>query len=68
MTTLPAIERALFQRSIWGRGYRSLPLESKRRSAILWLRGCSKHGWLRDRAYGCGKPLTCIIDSVLSRH
>ena len=49
MTTLPDIQRVIAQRSIWGKGFSDASLESKRRSAILWLRGCSKRGWVLDR-------------------
>ena len=49
MIELADIDRILFQRSIWGRGYSAVTLETKRRSAILWLRGCSKRGWVMDR-------------------
>lgn len=47
--TIPDVERVIFQRSIWGRGYSGMALESKRRSAILFLRHCSKRGWVLDR-------------------
>lgn len=46
--TLPDIERVLKQRSIWRTGYRNEELESKRRSAIIWLRNRSTRGWLAD--------------------
>ena len=49
MIELADIDRILFQRSIWGRGYSVVELEAKRRAAILWLRGCSKRGWVMDR-------------------
>ena len=49
MTTLPDVERVIFQRGLWGRSYRDPSLESKRRSAILWLRNCSKRGWCVDK-------------------
>lgn len=49
MTFAPDIERVIFQRSIWGRGFNNMSLESKRRSAILWLRNASKKGWVLDR-------------------
>lgn len=34
--TVQDMQRVLFQRSIWGNGF-------------LWLRGCSKRGWVLDR-------------------
>ena len=49
MTTLPDIQRVIFQRSLWGAGFRDENLEYKRRLAILWLRRCSKRGWVLDR-------------------
>ena len=33
-----------------GKQWADKGMESKRRSAILWLRNCSKRGWARDRA------------------
>jgi len=49
MIYIADIDRILHDRCIWGRGYPSNTLESKRRSAILWLRNCSKRGWVLDR-------------------
>ena len=49
MTEISDIQRVIFQRSIWGTGFRNADLESKRRSAILYLRGVSKRGWVLDR-------------------
>ena len=49
MIELADIDRVLFQRKVWGRGYSVVELEAKRRAAILWLRGCSKRGWVMDR-------------------
>lgn len=49
MMELADIDRILFQRKVWGRGYSVVELEAKRRAAILWLRGCSKRGWVMDR-------------------
>jgi hypothetical protein len=35
---------------MWQKGYRNDSLESKRRSAVLYLRNCSKKGWIIDKA------------------
>jgi hypothetical protein len=50
MMTIQDIERVIQSRAKWGKEYRDLSLESKRRSAILYLRNCSKRGWVIDRA------------------
>lgn len=44
------VERVLKDRFIWGLPYRNDELESKRRSAILYLRYKSRCGWIIDRA------------------
>jgi hypothetical protein len=49
VTELADIDRVLYERSIWGKGYNSIALEAKRRSAILWLRYKSKRGWCLDK-------------------
>jgi hypothetical protein len=49
MTELADIDRVLYERSVWGKGYNSMALEAKRRSAILWLRLKSKRGWCLDK-------------------
>jgi hypothetical protein len=50
MMTIQDIERVIQSRAKWGKEYRDLSLESKRRSAIIWLRNCSSRGWVIDRA------------------
>ena len=50
MIEIADIDRILRDRSLWGRGYNNMLLESKRRSAILWLRLRSKKGWVMDHA------------------
>lgn len=52
MIEIADIDRVLFDRSIWGRGYNNWVLEAKRRSAIIWLRYCSKRGWCVDKVVG----------------
>lgn len=52
MTEIADIHRVLVDRVHWGRGYNNWALESKRRSAILWLRYMSKGGWCLDRIMG----------------
>ena len=49
MTFLPDVDRVIYQRSIWGKSYKDRNLESKRRSAIIWLRECSSRGWWLDK-------------------
>lgn len=49
MTDLADINRVLYERLRWGKPYRNEELETKRRSAILWLRHCSKRGWCVDK-------------------
>lgn len=55
---LADIDRVLYDRSVWQRGYSNWSLETKRRSAILWLRYKSKRGWLVDNIIGRKKPAT----------
>ncbi len=43
------IDREINVRLTFGHPYANKELESKRRSAILWLRECSKRGWCLDR-------------------
>lgn len=47
--TIPDVERVLVQRTIWGKEYPNHALESKRRSAIIYLRMKSRCGWIIDR-------------------
>jgi hypothetical protein len=48
MIELSDVVRVLQDRATWGTGYRNMNLESKRRSAILWLRNCSRKGWIAE--------------------
>jgi hypothetical protein len=48
MTGIWETDRQLIVRKLFGRGYDNRDLESKRRSAILWLRYCSGRGWAWD--------------------
>lgn len=47
---------ALAERQRYGHGYRDERLESKRRAAVDWLRGSSRHGWVCDRNARKGQP------------
>ena len=42
------IDVAIKERLTFGHPYSNRALESKRRSAILWLRYCSARGWCLD--------------------
>ena len=54
LRSIPHVISALEERETWGIEYRDRSLESKRRSAILWLRSDkSKRGWVRDRVINC---------------
>ena len=54
LRAIPHIVIAVDERQTWGIEYRDPSLESKRRSAILWLRSDkSKRGWVRDRVINC---------------
>ena len=54
LRAMPHVVIAIEERKIWGVEYRDPSLESKRRSAILWLRSDkSKRGWVRDRVINC---------------
>lgn len=48
------LDQELLARARFGRGYRNKQLETKRRSAILWLRYKSSVGWWMDSV---AKPL-----------
>ena len=52
MIEIQDIDRVLKDRSIWGRPYKDINMESKRRSAIIYLRRKSKRGWVLDRVVG----------------
>lgn len=47
--TIQDVERVMQDRAKWAHGYRNAELESKRRSAVLWLRNCSAKGWICDK-------------------
>ena len=50
LRAIPHVVSAIEERETWGVGYRDRPLESKRRSAILWMRSDkSTTGWVKDR-------------------
>lgn len=49
MVEIQDIQRIFQQRVIWQIGYKNVELETKRRSAIIWLRHCSRKGWVVDR-------------------
>ena len=54
LRAIPHVVSAIEERRTWGTEYRDPSLESKRRTAILWLRsGKSKRGWVRDRVINC---------------
>ena len=53
LRAIPHVVSAIEERETWGIGYRDRPLESKRRSAILWMRNNSKTGWVKDRVINC---------------
>ena len=54
LRAIPHVVSAIEERKKWGIPYRDCSLESKRRSAILWLRSDkSKRGWVRDRVINC---------------
>ena len=54
LRAIPHVVSAIEERANWGIEYRDQSLESKRRSAILWLRSDkSKRGWVRDRVINC---------------
>jgi hypothetical protein len=60
MIGLHHIDQELAARQRFGQPYKNKELEAKRRTAVLYLRHCSKVGWWMDRIPRSPAKLTAV--------